>query len=87
VRQLLGGCSFVVLTSRCDVIGPREAKKEQSLVLDELTDIYIGKQTRIFKQQSTTRVSNDVCFSLITPRQSLDIEGTPLMRCTPFLPI
>lgn len=57
----------------------------QSLNLGQLTDVYLGKQTDIFKSSAATAADPAKCISLLDSKQSLNLESDTTEQLSSFL--
>jgi hypothetical protein len=65
--------------------GSRIESDSQSLNLGQLTDVYLGKQTDIFKSSAATAADPAKCISLLDARQSLNLESDTTEQLSSFL--
>lgn len=61
--------------------GDRSEDPARSLRLDEVTDVFLGKQTSGFSSAAGRVVPEDRCFSIISPEVKLDIEASSVKQC------
>ena len=68
-----------ILPALCPVVlacaGKRTEVKAQSLALRDVSDVYVGKQTLGFTREVAAHAPSQCCFSLVTPRWTLNLEA------------
>lgn len=63
----------------------RERKSKRSVALTSITEVYQGKRTKVFAKKVFQNLIADRCFSIITPKRTLDLSAPSKKKRDAFL--
>jgi len=65
--------------------GKRKISRKSSVIIKDVTQIFLGKRTEVFQRKTAVYASPNACFSLATRERTLDLQADSLEVCTKWV--